>query len=92
MLAAGPATGSALAFLELRAGPFDVVAARLRPLHRLDPADPFVAREWSNVFPLAERGFVRNEDLSKVRRKLVNDAGADGQSSHAMATPIRLKV
>jgi hypothetical protein len=47
--AARPAARTAFAFLQLHACTLDVTPARLGLLHRGDPADPLVARQWSDV-------------------------------------------
>jgi hypothetical protein len=91
MRTAGPTARPSLSFFEFCARPFDVVAPSLGLLHRLDPANPFIAGERRYVFPFGERRFVGNEDVSKVRRKLVNDAGADAHLGHTTATPIHAK-
>src|SRR3569833_2226330 len=82
MRAARPAAGPALALLELVARALDVVRPRLRLLHRLDPADPFVAGERGDVLPLGERGVVGDQHLAQIGRDLMNDTVADRPGSH----------
>src|SRR3569623_3133920 len=79
---AGPAAGPALALLELVARALDVMGPRLRLLHRLDPADPFVAGERGDVLPLGERGVVGDLHLAQLGRDLMNDTVADRPGSH----------
>ena len=63
-----PATRPAHSFLQLRAHPLHMLPPRLRFLHREYPADPFIARQRSNVLPLCPRRRIGNKGLAQIRR------------------------
>lgn len=51
MRTAGPTAGSALASTHLVEEDFEPAFPSLGLFGRGDPADPFVSRQWSDVFP-----------------------------------------
>jgi len=61
---AGPATGAALPFLQLRADTLDVQPSGFGFLDGDYPADPLIACERGDVLPFCARQGVRKENLS----------------------------
>jgi hypothetical protein len=74
---ARPTTRTAFAGPQVCPDTFDVLLPGLRFLHRLHPADPFVARERSDVFPLRKGGRVVAQFFSEICRKRMHGAGRD---------------
>jgi len=70
-----PAARSTLAFDELRAHAFDMRLASLGLLHGGYPANPFIARERSNVLPGCVRLWRREKRLAQVRWNRMQGAG-----------------
>ncbi len=87
-----PAARPPLALFEFYAGPLDVIASRLRLLHGLDPANPFVACERRYVFPFGKGVAVGNEGLTKVRGNLVHDTGAEACVGHSPRLAAHLQL
>src|SRR3954469_8084577 len=77
MLAAGPATGPALAVAQAFAAPGDPLAPRFGLFRGLDPADPFVASQRRNVAPGRQCAGVPRQRGPEVVRQLVNDAAGN---------------
>lgn len=75
MGAAWPATRSALALLEVRAHPFDPLEPGAFHFCVLNPANPFIAREGSDVLPYRQRLAVGKQGFLQVRRDVMHDAG-----------------
>lgn len=51
---AGPAAGSAHTFSKLRVSPLDSTFPGFDKLCALNPANPFIARQWCDVMPCHE--------------------------------------
>src|SRR3989344_1907719 len=66
MRATGPTTRSAHSFYKFPLRPLDPAAPRFWLLGGFNPADPFVSREWRNIFPFSECRSVRNKGLSQI--------------------------
>jgi hypothetical protein len=66
MRTAGPTTGSALSVFEAGTAPFDSASSRFCFFGRLDPADPFIARERRNVLPRLQCFCVGGQCLFQV--------------------------
>lgn len=58
---AQPAAGTAHSFLELADYSLHMVGSSLLFLHESDPANPFIARQGSEVLPFSERCFIRSK-------------------------------
>ena len=41
------------------------------------PADPFIARERRNIFPLCARGGIGDEGFSQIGREVMDHAGGE---------------
>ena len=67
MRAARPTTGPSLSAFEAGTAPFDPASSCFRPFCRLDPADPFIAREGRNVLPRLQRLRPRSVLFSGLR-------------------------
>src|SRR5215475_1274192 len=74
---ARPTTGSPLSVLEVGTAPFDPVSSCFWFFGRLDPTDPFIARERRNVLPRRQRFGVGDECLFQVRGEIVDHAARD---------------
>lgn len=80
--AAGPAAGAAFAGGEVFPGAGDATLSGCLSLGIFNPADPFVAGQRGDVFPLHQHGAVRLEGLAKVVGQWVDYAAADGLIFH----------
>ena len=74
MWTARPTTGSPFSFSEAGTAPFDPMSSCFSLFGRLDPADPFIARERSNVFPRLQRFYVGGQCLFQVRGQVMDHA------------------
>jgi hypothetical protein len=74
MGASGPAAGEVVAFLELGADSFDMLAPCLFFFDGDGPADPLVAGERGYVFPGGARFWIGRERFAEIRRKIVDDS------------------
>ena len=74
MRTARPTTGSSLSVSEAGTAPFDPVSPCFRLFGRLDPANPFIARQRRNVLPRLQRFCVGGKCLFQVRRQVVDHA------------------
>jgi len=54
-----------------------------RRLDRLGPADPFVARQRGDVFPLRQGCLIGRQGLLQIRRQFVNGAIGNALLAHA---------
>jgi hypothetical protein len=61
---AWPATRPAHSFFKFRAYPLNVLPSGFGFPDGDNPADPLIAREWSNILPFCPRRRVRNENVS----------------------------
>ena len=77
MRASRPAAGTPLALGEVRAAPVDPLAPGGQFFRGLDPADPLIPRQWSDIVPGCERFRVQGQGLFQVGRKLVDYATGD---------------
>ena len=75
--ASWPAAGAALTFLEMDANALNVLLAGLWPFDGDGPADPFIAGEWSDVFPCGAGVGIGEEGLAQVGGDGVDDAGGE---------------
>ena len=82
MRAAGPAAGPPLSVSEVGAAPFDAVSSRFGFFCRLDPADPFIAREGRDVLPRRQRFGVGGQRLFQVRGQVMDHAARDRLFAH----------
>jgi len=74
MNAADPATRATHPIFKLCDCSLDMLPSFLRCLDRFNPANPFIAREWRNVFPLCQCRFVVRKGLPQIRRQFVRHA------------------
>ncbi len=72
MWTARPTTGSPLSVFEAGTAPFDPASSCFRPFCRLDPADPFIARERRNVLPRLQRFCVGGQCPFQVRGQVMD--------------------
>src|SRR5690242_14667419 len=89
MLATRPAAGTALARTEVLATPANAFLASLGLLRVLDPANPFVSRERSDVLPSRQRRLVGFQRRFQICRKIMDDAAGErrhGQAASALAS------
>jgi hypothetical protein len=77
MRAARPTARPALSVDQLCTRPFDPVIPRLMFFCGLNPTDPLVAREGRNILPCCQRMRVRRQDLSQIRRHVVDHTSGD---------------
>ena len=77
MWTARPTTGSPFSFTEAGTAPFDPMSSCFSLFGRLDPADPFIARERSNVLPRLQRFYVGGQCLFQVRGQVMDHAACD---------------
>lgn len=91
MRATGPAARPAHSVEKLRARELDPAAPRLRFLGVQNPANPFIAREWRNIFPCGSRRRRRSKGFSQVRWHLVRHAAHDSFFSHENIVSILLR-
>src|SRR3954454_5802573 len=97
VLAPRPATGPALAFLQLLLGPANAAFSSLLLLGILDPADELVARQGRDVLPGSEcRGVGHQRPVQVCRQRMHNPARnslavhqANGRASPASALAVR---
>lgn len=78
-----PAARPAHAFHQFSAYPFDMRLAGFRLLDRGGPANPFVPRKRSNVFPCRMRLWRCHKRLSQIRRYRMQRPGRESFSAHA---------
>lgn len=90
--AAGPAAGAAFAGGEVFPGAGNASGSRVGFFGVFYPADPFVARQWGDVFPLGEHGWIGLQGLPQVVRQSVHDATADGAVFHDGRLPFAAMV
>jgi hypothetical protein len=83
MNATHPAAGTAFAAFEVRDAPLDMLLPDLGSLDRFNPANPFVARQGRDVFPLRQTRFVSAKGLLQVGRQFVNHALGNTLLAHA---------
>jgi hypothetical protein len=62
--AAWPAAGAALSSLQVLLQTLNVLSPGFRFFDGKNPADPLVAREWSDVFPFFSHGCVRKKNFA----------------------------
>src|SRR6476620_7495556 len=74
MRTARPTTGSSLSVSEAGTSPFDPMSSCLRLFGRLDPANPFIARQRGNVLPRLQRFCVGGKCLFQFRGQVVDHA------------------
>ena len=74
MRTARPTTGSPFSFSEAGTAPFDPMSSCFSLFGRLDPADPFIARERSNILPRLQRFYVGDQCLFQVRGQVMDHA------------------
>ena len=72
MRTARPTTGSPLSLFEAGTAPFDPVSSCFCLFGRLDPANPFIARQRRNVLPHLQRFCVGDQCLFQVRGQVVD--------------------
>ena len=77
MRTARPTTGSPLSVFEVGTAPFDPASSCFRPFCRLDPADPFIARERRNVLPRLQRFCVGGQCPFQVRGQVMDHTARD---------------
>jgi hypothetical protein len=77
MRTARPTTGSPLSVFEAGTAPFDPASSCFRPFCRLDPADPFIARERRNVLPSLQRFYVGGQCPFQVRGQVMDHTARD---------------
>ena len=90
--AARPATGAAFAGGEIFLGTGNATPSSVGFLGVFYPADPFVARQWGDVFPLGEHGWIGLQGLPQVVGQGVDDATADGTVFHDGLLPVAATV
>jgi hypothetical protein len=61
-----------------------VLCSGFRFLDGNNPADPFIASKWRNIFPLCPRRRVSNESLSQIRWYVMHCTGGDSFLGHTM--------
>ena len=84
-----PATRPAHSLFQLRAHPLDVLPSCLRLLDGDRPADPFIARQRSNILPLLPRRRVGNQRLPQILRHAMHHPGGQlPQRDAATAVPV----
>jgi hypothetical protein len=83
VLAAGPAAGSTLAFLQLLLGPANAALPSRLLLRIFDPADELVAGQWRDVVPGIESRGVADQRLAQVTRKFVYHTTGHPLAAHA---------
>ncbi len=66
MRTARPTTRSPLTLFKVGTAPFDAASSCFGLFGRLDPANPFIAREWRNVLPRLQRFCVGGQCLFQV--------------------------
>ena len=72
MRTARPTTGSPLSIFEAGTAPFDPASSCFCFFSRLDPADPFIARERRNIFPCLQRFCVGGQCLFQIRGQVMD--------------------
>jgi hypothetical protein len=72
MRTARPTTGPPLFFSEAGTAPIDPASPCFSLFGRLDPTDPFIARERRNVLPRLQRFCVGGQCLSQVRGQVMD--------------------
>ncbi len=80
--AADPAARSALAGFELRDDAGEMLLAGLFLFDEFDPADPLVASERCQAFPLGQCRVVGGEDFFEIDRKSMGGPAGDRLSDH----------
>src|ERR1700730_14123843 len=83
MLAAWPAAGPTLAFLQLLLGPANASFSGHLLLGILDPADELVAGQGRDVVPRIESRGVSDQGLAQVAWKLVHHTTGHSRAAHA---------
>ncbi len=84
MRTAGPATGPALSRYKLRVRSPDPAIPRLRLFCRLNPANPFIARERANSLPCGERLRVRYQAILQIGWHFVHHTGGNFIFAHRL--------
>ena len=74
MRTARPTTGSPFSFSEAGTAPFDPASSCFCLFGRLDPANPFIARQRRNVLPRLQRFYVGGQCLFQVRGQVMDHA------------------
>jgi len=74
---AGPAARPALAFTELLTRSLDMLSPGFGFFYGDGPADPFITRQWRDVFPGGEGSLVGGKGFSQIRGNSVYDAAGD---------------
>src|SRR5581483_7585282 len=82
VLAPRPATGAALALLELLLGPTDATLSGGFLFGVLYPADELVAGQGRDVIPGIERGGVRHQRSTQVRRQFMHHPTGHRRAAH----------
>jgi hypothetical protein len=77
MRTARPTTGSPLSLSEAGTAPFDPASSCLCLFGRLDPANPFIARQRRNVLPRLQRFCVGDQCLFQVRGQVMDHTARD---------------
>ena len=90
--AARPATGAAFAGGEIFLGTGNATPSGVGFLGVFYPADPLVARQWGDVLPLGEHGWIGLQGLPQVVGQGVDDATADGTVFHDGLLPVAATV
>ena len=80
--ASRPATGPALAILQLLLGPANAAFSGHVPLGVLHPADELVARQGRDVLPGLECRGVGDQRLAQIRGQLVHHPTGDSPGAH----------
>ena len=90
--AARPARGAAFAGGEIFLGTGNATPSGVGFLGVFYPADPLVARQWGDVLPLGEHGWIGLQGLPQVVGQGVDDATADGAVFHDGLLPVAATV